>query len=179
MVRAAPTAADRRHRELVRFATHEAGHAVIARVLTMVGFSATIKSDVGRDGSPMSAHTAMEHPWGCEREWQLRGKVRSANAKFHASIIADMAGREAEVEILGARRSGRGTDSRDRRHIISIARGCLALGPAQWPRIEARFRAMTRMLIRRHRDRIERVADALLVDGTLSGEQIDKLVGRS
>ena len=38
---------------------------------------------------------------------------------------------------------------------------------------------MTRMLIRRHRDRIERVAKALLKKTTLTGRQLDKLVGRS
>jgi hypothetical protein len=38
---------------------------------------------------------------------------------------------------------------------------------------------MTRMLVRRHRERIERVAKALLARTTLSREQLDKLVGRS
>jgi hypothetical protein len=44
---------------------------------------------------------------------------------------------------------------------------------------EARLRAMTRMLVRRHRNRIERVADALLTERTLSAEKIDELTGRS
>jgi hypothetical protein len=38
---------------------------------------------------------------------------------------------------------------------------------------------MTRLLIRRHRDRIERVPDALLAKGKLSAKQVDKLAGRS
>ena len=38
---------------------------------------------------------------------------------------------------------------------------------------------MTRMLVRRHRHRIERVAPALLTKRKLSGRQIDKLAGRS
>ena len=38
---------------------------------------------------------------------------------------------------------------------------------------------MTRMLVRRHRHRIERVAAALLTKRKLSGRQIDKLAGRS
>jgi hypothetical protein len=38
---------------------------------------------------------------------------------------------------------------------------------------------MTRMLMRRHRTRIDRVADALIVKTTLSGEELDRLVGRS
>jgi hypothetical protein len=36
---------------------------------------------------------------------------------------------------------------------------------------------MTRMLVRRHRARIERVAKALLDKTTLTAKQIDKLVG--
>jgi hypothetical protein len=35
------------------------------------------------------------------------------------------------------------------------------------------------MLVRRHRARIERVAEALLARMTLSAKQLDKLVGRS
>ncbi len=38
---------------------------------------------------------------------------------------------------------------------------------------------MTRMLVRRHRARIERVANALLEKTALSPKQLDKLVGRS
>ena len=38
---------------------------------------------------------------------------------------------------------------------------------------------MTRMLVRRHRARIERVAAALLERKTLSREELDRLVGRS
>jgi hypothetical protein len=48
-----------------------------------------------------------------------------------------------------------------------------------WERLEPRLRAMTRMLVRRHRDKIERLAKALLEKTTLSGKQIDQLVGRS
>jgi ATP-dependent Zn protease len=38
---------------------------------------------------------------------------------------------------------------------------------------------MARMLVRRHRERIERVAQALFSKGKLTAKQIDKLVGRS
>jgi hypothetical protein len=38
---------------------------------------------------------------------------------------------------------------------------------------------MARMLVRRHRERIERVAKALLAETTLSAEKLDALVGRS
>jgi len=49
----------------------------------------------------------------------------------------------------------------------------------RWPEIEPRLRAKTRMLVRRHRARIERVAEALIAKQTLSRKQLDRLVGRS
>jgi hypothetical protein len=48
-----------------------------------------------------------------------------------------------------------------------------------WNKLEPRLRAMTRMLVRRHRALIERAANALLRKTTLSGAQLDKLIGRS
>jgi ATP-dependent Zn protease len=50
--------------------------------------------------------------------------------------------------------------------------------PEQWERREPRMRAMTRMLVRRHRVAIERVAAALMDWETLSGDEIDALVTR-
>ena len=48
-----------------------------------------------------------------------------------------------------------------------------------WERLEPRLRAMTRMLVRRHRRLIARVAKALLEQTTLTGGELDRLVGRS
>jgi hypothetical protein len=50
---------------------------------------------------------------------------------------------------------------------------------ASGERLEPRLHAMTRMLVRRYRVRIERVAEALLARTTLSSKALDKLVGRS
>ena len=46
-----------------------------------------------------------------------------------------------------------------------------------WQKREARLRRMTRMLVRRHRARIERVAEALLARRKLTGQQVDRLIG--
>jgi hypothetical protein len=77
--------------------------------------------------------------------------------------------------LLGVTYGGDGDD----RYQIELMAEQLDCDPSQWVSREARLRAMTRMLIRRHRDRIERVADALLVKRKLSAKQIDKLAGRS
>ena len=47
-----------------------------------------------------------------------------------------------------------------------------------WELFEPRLRAMTRMLVRRHRALIERTAKALLAKTTLGAKQLDKLIGR-
>jgi ATP-dependent Zn protease len=155
-------------------AYHEAGHAVVGRVLTLPCGQATIRRDHDSDG-----HSICPDPYACICEWERRGKVRrSENAVWIARILTFMAGAEAEKELLGTASAGDGDD----RH--QIARVLEEITPpimsdADWERREARLRAMTRMLVRRHKERIERVAKMLLAETTLSAEKIDKLVGRS
>lgn len=85
-----------------------------------------------------------------------------------------MAGAETEAVLL--RRAPAG-DGHDRSEIALMAAELCCSSP--WDRLEPRLRAMTRMLVRRHRARIERVAEALLAKKTLSAGRLDKLVGRS
>ena len=153
-------------------ATHEAGHAVIGRVLTLLCGGGTIVPDyeAGEAGSAIT-----HDPWVCLGEWHRRAKMRHSNAIWHARIITFMAGAEAEVELLGATQTG---DDDDRYQIELMAEE-LDCDPSEWVRWEARLRTMTRMLIRRHRDRIEKVAGALIAKRTLTSRQIDRLAGRS
>jgi hypothetical protein len=162
------SARDRRHT-----AVHEASHAVIGRVLTHPCGGATIVRDhvAGEAG-----HAIAADPWVCTYQWEMRGKVRgSGSAVWHSRIISFMAGAEGELLLLGATRGGDGDD----RYQIDLMANELDLEPADWIRREARLRAITRALIRRHRTRVERVAEALLDQGTLGGEAIDSLAGRS
>jgi ATP-dependent Zn protease len=158
--------------DLRHTAYHEGGHAGIGRVVTLLCGRATILPDheAGEAG-----HTITADPLECESEWRRRGKFRHDKAIWHARIITFMAGAEAEVVLLGAAEGGDGDD----RYQIELMAEELGCNPAEWVRLEARLRQMTRMLIRRHRVLIERVADALLAKGKLTGKQIDKLVGRS
>jgi ATP-dependent Zn protease len=153
-------------------AYHEAGHAVIARVLTLASGYATIKPDYAEETAGL--HITAE-PYACLHEWEKRGKVRDQlDAVWHARIMTYMAGAESQAILLGSELTG---DSDDRHQIAWMAEELCHSGP--WERLEPRLRAMTRMLVRRHRARIERVAKALLAKTTLSAKQLDKLVGRS
>jgi hypothetical protein len=125
------------------------------------------------------------------------GKFRDAgNALWIGHIVALMAGAEAEVVLLGATQGGDDND----RVMIGRMLDNITGGPdirersPEFPvpvwtystelerhrvAIEARLRAMTRMLVRRHRVRIETVAEALLAKRTLSRARLDALTGRS
>jgi ATP-dependent Zn protease len=154
-----------------RTAYHEAGHAVIARVLTLACGRATINPDFA-EGT--AGHAITEDPHECIYQWKKRGKVREPDVVWHARIMVYMAGAEAEMELLGANALGDGDD----RYQIALMAENLSR-TANWDRLEPRLRAMTRMLIRRHRTLIERAAKALLAKITLTGKAMDKLVGRS
>jgi hypothetical protein len=145
-------------------AYHEAGHAVIARVLTLAPTRATIRPNYrkGRDG--YCAYAA-----SFPHEWLKRGHP---DAEAHAQIMTTMAGAEAEEEWSDLPRDG-DSDSGDRRDIAARAE---ALTEADWVKLEPRLRQMTRMLVRRHWARIERLAQALLDQTTLNYIQIDMLI---
>jgi ATP-dependent Zn protease len=163
----------RTRKQLKATAYHEAGHAVVGRVLTLACGGATIKPDYD-EGNAGNAIT--EDPYVCLDEWRKRGKVRDNHeAVWHARIMTYMAGAEAAEEILGITVHG---DDEDKRQITFKVEE-ITRGEASWERLEPRLRAMTRMLVRRHRARIERVAKALLARTTLSSKALDKLVGRN
>jgi hypothetical protein len=152
-------------------AYHEAGHAVIGRVLTVASGGVTIRPNF-REGA--WGQNIVADPYACLYQWEKRGKVRTLDSVWRARIMTFMAGAETEVVLLGQTPAG---DGWDRSQIGHMARELCYSTP--WEKLEPRLRAMTRMLIRRHRAPIERVAKALLVRTTLSAKQADKLARRS
>jgi hypothetical protein len=151
-------------------AYHEAGHATIARVLTLRAGSATIKTNYETGNAGVAS---VFDVCSITDEWEERGKIRGEDTAWLALIMTGMAGAEAEMEMLGHIND----DSNDRRQILWMWKQLGRPWERFEERLEPRLRAMTRMLVHRHRARIERVAKALLAETTLSAEQLDELVG--
>jgi hypothetical protein len=160
-------------------AVHEAGHAVIGHVLKLGCGSATIRADADSAG-----HSIIDDPWIILGKWWGNGPgegVRphgSFDSVLRGRILAFMAGWAAEIEIRGECRGGDGDDRRQ----IALMMESLTIpghqedGDGSWERYEARLRARARGLVRRHREKIERVADALVARDTLTAEQIDAVM---
>ena len=158
--------------ELWRTAIHEAGHAVVARVLGLASGQATIvpKFDLEEAG-----HHINRSPWRTLYDWEKRGLLhRTVRSAVRGRIMAYMAGAEAEIEFVGACEGG---DSDDRDKIEEMADSSDSyLTPEEWKRYEPRMRRQTRRLVRRHRAKIERLASALMDCETLQPEQIDRII---
>jgi hypothetical protein len=94
-------------------AIHEAGHAVIGRVLGMICGHATVVQDDDSAG-----HAVTADPWFIHAAWEDRGKFRDPSSVFRGRIMTFMAGREAEIVCLGTCNGGDGDD----RYEISLKR---------------------------------------------------------
>lgn len=172
--------------DLYATAIHEAGHAVIGRVLGIPCGGATIEADADSAG-----HNLIEDPWKILSLWEGQGyEIRdnqlvptgtrphgTYESALRGRILTFMAGWAAEVEILGECPGGDGDD----RYQIGLMFEELTIpgqrepGDGAWERYEGRLRARSRGLARRHRAAIERVAGALLARGSLTAEEIDAL----
>jgi ATP-dependent Zn protease len=80
-------------------AVHEAGHAVVARVLGLISGKATIAPNYRKR---TAGYGIVADPWVTIEYWEQRGKgYRPAEAALRSRIMTYMAGREAEEEMLG------------------------------------------------------------------------------
>lgn len=150
---------------------HEAGHAVISRVLGLVSGSVTIQPNVAEGEA---GHAITFDRWQTIDAWEERGKYRDISSAVRAQIIAVMAGAEAEFIILGRTATG---DSDDRYHIALMADSSdSGFTPATWAVYEPRLRRQAQRLVRKHRNRIQRVANALVERETLQATEVDVLV---
>ena len=147
-------------------AYHEAGHAVIGRVLGMTCGGATTVPNF----EELEAGHAITHVERSISDWDARGRWRW-KSMFRARILMLMAGRESEIEVFGKAPDARFGDGADLREIARTMEEA-DVDDA----LLAKMRVKTRGLVRRHRDAIRSVAKALIRKRKLSSEQIDKIV---
>jgi len=164
-------------------AIHEAGHAVIGRVLGLTCGPATIVPNQAKETAGVAivqtvTKTASDWDQKLYEYWRSGSsgpapKCRDHRSAFRAAILTHMAGAEAENVILGQNRGGDGSDR------LEIAKLSDELGFSEaewWERYESRMRRQVRRLVSNHRDKIERVALALLEHQTLSAAEIDAVL---
>ena len=141
--------------QLQRVAIHEAAHAVIARVFDVSFRSVTI---VPREGF-LGACNFFAYDFYCDREGR---------------ILASMAGRAAELEFFG---STAGNYRVDDELIAAKLHGWPKIGGVEASKLhEPSLRQRALRLVEVHRDKIERVAEALLERQTLTADEVDKLL---
>jgi ATP-dependent Zn protease len=153
---------------------HEAGHAVIGRVLILKCGPVTVKPDFD-EGSAGTAiivadpdETAM---WWLDND--LRPNWNSKTAPRHAAAIATMAGNAAEQVIFGYEEV-EFEGSQDEYQCIDLLAGLY--GPNEMQRYVDRLFRFAVQLAQRHRDKIEAVAGALAERDTLAGDEIDAIM---
>ena len=155
---------------LEAIAYHEAGHAVIGRVLRLTCGHVTIKPD-----SDSIGHVIIRDPWQTIQDWEDRQHFRDPASAFRGTIIARMAGREAELEIFGTQ--GDEADYHDDEMQIAL----LLQDAEPWGDpdcFKTRLRGKTRGLVRRHRQSIERTAHAFLSRGVPTRDAVEAIMAQ-
>ena len=152
-----------------RIAIHEAGHAVVGRILNMVCGEVTIAPD-----DESAGHAVTEDPYETAADWRRQGRFRSdsESAILRGRIMAFMAGAEAEKAILGDCPGG---DDADRsKAMLMLERLATRLDQ---PALDRRLRRWTGALCRRHAARIRLLARALMRESILSDDEVRALIG--
>jgi len=164
--------------DLYATAVHEAGHAVIGRVLGFPCGRTSIKAKPGQ----YSGFSDIGQPGAAVKAWRQGGKRRSLAAAKRAKIIIYMAGGSAEEEFTGRRTS-------DYRDVAASSALLVSLMDEDDPnhqglnrlfegeRLQRRLRRVAASLVRRHRERIEALARALLEKPVLADREIRDLIG--
>jgi ATP-dependent Zn protease len=153
-------------------AVHEAGHAVIGRLLGLICGDVTIVRDTagGTEG-----YATCADPWLTQGIWDKCERYRYREVILRSRIVTYAAGREAEEEILGTCRGGDGDDQTQ----IAYMLDSLGIADEALAGNEVRLRKRARALVRRHRAVIEGVAEQLLSRGALRSDEIDAIVNET
>jgi cell division protease FtsH len=151
-------------------AVHEAGHAVIARVLGIPAGEVTIR--------PTQDHSLGHSVFNDPRfDWR-RGDGSKASAA-NAFVVALFAGAEAERILLESQVVGDGVDQERATACLAWAgavRGASFVGDEYFDRHETKLRKKSVELVLKYRPQIKLLADALMERETLTGEEVGALL---
>lgn len=155
----------------IRIAYHEAGHAVVARAIGLPIERATIESDETSLGHVMPSKGVPEI---AELWTRRKGHTLLDNEAWYADVMVSMAGREAEMMVLGFLRPDGG--DRDDRRLIRKSGRVLA-----WdlPDFEKTLRSCTMHTVMHLKRSIRGVAEALLGSETLGQKRVDQIIAKS
>jgi hypothetical protein len=147
---------------LKHIAVHEAGHAVIGRILGLLCGHVSIRPN---DRSAGRAIT--NGPLEILDAWEKAGRFRKSDSVYSGWIMTSQAAAEAEAEILGTCSGGDGND-RCKVRLMAEQMDVPCDGEA--------LRPYARRLVKHHRNTIERMAAILLGKKWLTRAQADEVV---
>lgn len=153
------------NQKLRHAAVHEAGGAVVARMLGLTCGRATLVPDYEE---PAEVAYFFEAVHAFEWRHHHSHRYRDDRAFWHGKIIATMAGAEAEREILGSCLEGNG-HGRQQWDLVGDNLGY----SDDWSKRAARLRRFARQLVKRHRSAILHFAKQLI-----AADQLDDLLAR-
>jgi len=136
--------------------------------------SATIEAD---DDS--SGHHIVADPYEIWDDWEERERYRDYSTVIHGRMMTFMAGGLAEIEFFGDCAGG---DGDDQMQVVRMARDAARVPEvsgdwdADRDRHIERLRVRAAHLVKRHRQKIGRVASELLLKRSLAGEEIDEML---
>lgn len=152
-------------RKRMQVCVHDAGQAVIARVLGLKGGEVTVVKPRRKFFTAV-----IEDPEEAASRWQREGKRWREG--IYAFCISIQAGWEAERLLLY--RSGSDNGSHDSFLVSAVLYDSIDYLDRE--PTERRLRRRTIKLVRLHREKIQRVADALNKHGTLSDRQVRRIM---
>ncbi|MFC5504238.1 hypothetical protein [Bosea massiliensis] len=155
-------------------AVHEAGHAVIGRVMAQECGEVTIIPD----RSAMTAgYSITGDAWSTIHAWDQAGRWREYRSITIGRIITLMAGRHAEEELRGVCQGGDGHDQREIAMMVDEAgwgeRGDTAGDAAV---LLARLERFSRAAVRRHRKAIRALASELLKRKSMTADEVAEVL---
>jgi hypothetical protein len=170
----------------LRLAHHEAGHAVVGLALRLPVAFVTIddKRGSGHVSYPPS-HAGVGKVWARGAYWKkpiadlskvdaFGNPAAKREVDWHADIVMCLAGGMAEAEHLKNGETWRGRISSGDRSCIRYARRQLG----EEARAEEEYAAECAALVRKHWTKIEAVAQKLLKEKTLSGDNVYRVCER-